>query len=112
METVDPSAREIIRGLIVTGTAKLQNEFNGGFAKLFAGKGIHYWVRYADAKVFRSYPDHRDEEMPEQFVSEMAEAGRTQTGATIKLTCQMPGPDDDPALYDSYDYPYRPPGWL
>jgi hypothetical protein len=107
-------ALAIARGLIVTGQAKaVQRLWDGGYIKMFAGKAVHWWVRHDGGAVYRVVDDGAAEQaMLSEFVDEMAGAGDTSEGRQTDLSARVPSPQDDPSIYDSFDWPYRPPGWI
>jgi hypothetical protein len=86
----------------------------GGFIKLFAGNAVHYWVRNDGGAVYRvaNNDGTTEEQMSIKFVDEMALAGNASDGKAVELVPQMPSPKDDPSLYDDWDFPYTPPGWV
>ncbi len=109
-----PQAQAIARGLISTGKAKAPQDFwAGGYIKMFAGNAVHFWVRDDGQAIYRVVDDGAtEEEMPAAFLDEMAAAGASPEGQAIELKARMPSPQDDPSIYDAYDTPYRPPGWV
>lgn len=107
-------ALAIARGLIVRKMAKApQNLWAGGFIKLFAGNDVHFWVRHDGESAFRvSGNGDVEDEMSAAFASEMVQAGTSPEGRIVELVARTPPSSDDPSMYDSYDTPYRPPGWV
>ena len=107
-------AQSIARGLISSGKAKApQSMWSGGFIKLFAGNDVHFWVRYDGEAVFRVVSNgDQQKQMPKAFIEEMIKEGESVQGKNIELVVRTPSPQDDPWMYDSYDTPYRPPGWI
>jgi hypothetical protein len=112
-----PRANAIVRGLLITNHARIRHMTMGGFAWLISteigpGGAPHYWVAYDGSRIIRSFPDHTDETLPTEFVDAMAAAGDSPEGRTVELAPgRMPTPREDPSLYDSFDYSYRPPGY-
>jgi hypothetical protein len=119
MTEIDDRALAIARGLVASGRARVRRLHDGGFILLIAseiGRGgcDHFWIRHDGEMVIHQRPDGTDEPLPCDLVDEMALLGRSPVsrGVDLDAPSATPSPAEDPSLYEDFDLPYQPPGWV
>jgi hypothetical protein len=99
--------------MIMAGVAKAVQRVGGGYLKLFAGNATHVWIRGDAGRGYRIMGDGAEvAELSPEFLDAMVTVGETDQGLAVDLSPKMPTPEDDPAIYDSFDHPWKPDDWV